>query len=85
VLGLSSCDEDDLHAAMDWLLRRQEAIEDALAGRHLRDETLVLYDIQPILFDETDMAEITSPDYPGERLIACYNPFLAAERAREAR
>jgi len=26
------------------------------------------------------MAEITSPDYPGERLIACYNPFLAADR-----
>jgi hypothetical protein len=54
-----------------------------LVGRHLRDETLVLYDIQPTLFDETDMAEITSPDYPGERLIACYNPFLAAERDRE--
>jgi hypothetical protein len=31
---------------------------------------------------KTDMAEMTSPDYPGERLIACYNPFLAAERAR---
>ena len=29
------------------------------------------------------MAEITSPDYPGERLIACYNPVLAAERARK--
>jgi hypothetical protein len=29
------------------------------------------------------MAEITHPDYPGERLIACYNPFLAAERARK--
>lgn len=28
------------------------------------------------------MAEISSPDYPGERLIACYNPLLAAERAR---
>ena len=27
--------------------------------------------------------EITSPDYPGERLIACYNPFLAAERAHK--
>ncbi len=198
VLGLSSCDEDDLYAAMDWLLPRQQAIEDALAARHLRDRTLVLYDvssaafegrtcplgeighardgvrgrlqivygvlttiggipvavevfkgstgdpttvgsqvtklkqrfglthvavvgdrgmltkarikddlrpasldwvtalrgpaiaaligqgaIQPTLFDETDMAEITSPAYPGERLIACYNPFLAAERARK--
>src|SRR5215216_6095334 len=198
VLGLGSCDEDDLYAAMDWLLARQEKIEDALAARHLRDGTLVLYDvssaafegrtcplgeighardgvrgrlqivygvltttagipvavevfkgstgdpatlasqvkklkerfglshvavvgdrgmltkarirddlkpaeldwitalrgpairalmaegaIQPTLFDETDMAEITSPDYPGERLVACYNPFLAAERGRK--
>jgi hypothetical protein len=198
VLGLGSCDEDDLYAAMDWLLPRQAKIEDALAARHLRGGTLVLYDvssaafegrtcplgeighardgvrgrlqivygvltttagipvavevfkgatgdpatlasqvkklkerfglshvavvgdrgmltkarirddlkpaeldwitalrgpaikallaegaIQPTLFDETSMAEITHPDYPGERLIACYNPFLAAERARK--
>jgi hypothetical protein len=198
LLGLQACDEDDLYAAMDWLLPRQQAIEDALAARHLREGTLVLYDvssaafegrtcplgqighardgvrgrlqivygvltsaggipvavevfkgatgdpatlasqvkklkqrfglthvalvgdrgmitkarikddlkpakldwvtalrgpaikalmtegaIQPTLFDDTDMAEITSPDYPGERLIACYNPFLAAERARK--
>jgi hypothetical protein len=198
VLGLGSCDEDDLYAAMDWLLPRQDAIEDALAARHLRDGTLVLYDlssaafegrtcplgaighardgvrgrlqivygvlttaegipvavevfkgatgdpatlasqikklkqrfglthvalvgdrgmitnarirddlqpaeldwitalrgpairalmsqgaIQPTLFDKTDMAEITSPDYPGERLVACYNPFLAADRSRK--
>ena len=82
VLGLSSCDEDDLYAAMDWLLAPAGG-DRGRPGRHLRDETLVLYDIQPTLFDETDMAEITSPDYPGERLIACYNPFLAAERARE--
>jgi hypothetical protein len=198
VLGLQGCDEDDLYQAMDWLLPRQETIEDRLAARHLRDGTLVLYDvssaafegrtcplgeighardgvrgrlqivygvltttdgvpvavevfkgntgdpttvgsqvtklkerfglaraaivgdrgmltkarirddlkpaeldwitalrgpaikalishgaIQPTLFDQTDMAEITSPDYPGERLIACYNPFLAADRARK--
>src|SRR5437867_4224736 len=198
VLGLEACDEDDLYAAMDWLLPRQDKIEDALAARHLREGTLVLYDvssaafegrtcplgqighardgvrgrlqivygvltstegipvavevfkgatgdpatlasqvtklkqrfglshvalvgdrgmitkarikddlkpakldwvtalrgpaikalmaggtIQPTLFDEQDMAEITSPDYPGERLIACCNPFLAAERARK--
>ena len=198
VLGLQACDEDDLYAAMDWLLPRQEAIEEALAARHLSGGTLVLYDvssaafegrtcplgeighardgvrgrlqivygvltttegipvavqvfkgatgdpatladqvtklkqrfglthvalagdrgmitkarikddlkpaeldwvtalrgpaikalmaqgaIQPTLFDEQDMAEITSPDYPGERLIACYNPFLAADRARK--
>src|SRR5215468_1243473 len=198
VLGLQACDEDDLYAAMDWLLPRQRQIEDALAARHLAGGTLVLYDvssaafegrtcplgeighardgvrgrlqivygaltttdgipvavevfqgatgdpttvgsqvtklkerfglarmamvgdrgmltkarirddlepaelgwitalrgpaikaliskgaIQPTLFDQQDMAEITSPDYPGERLIACYNPFLAADRARK--
>ncbi len=198
LLGLEACDEDDLYAAMDWLLPRQQAIEEALAARHLTGGTLVLYDvssaafegrtcplgaighardgvrgrlqivygvlttiegipvavqvfkgntgdpatladqvkklkqrfglahvavvgdrgmitkarirddlkpaeldwitalrgpairalisqgaIQPTLFDEQDMAEMISPDYPGERLIACYNPFLAAERARK--
>lgn len=35
------------------------------------------------LFDQQDLAEIQSPDYPGERLIACRNPLLAAERARK--
>jgi len=198
ILGLGSCDEDDLYGAMDWLLPRQEQIEDTLAARHLAGGMLVLYDvssaafegrtcplgqighardgvrgrlqivygvltsaagipvavqvfkgatgdpatvadqvkklkqrfglthvalvgdrgmitkarikddlkpaeldwvtalrgpairvlmargtIQPTLFDQTDMAEITSPDYPGERLIACHNPFLEAERARK--
>jgi hypothetical protein len=198
VLGLETCDEDDLYQAMDWLLPRQQQIEQALAARHLADGTLVLYDvssaafegrtcplgeighprdgvrgrlqivygvltttggipvavevfkgatgdpatlasqvtklkqqfglahvalagdrgmltkarirddvkpaeldwitalrgpsiralmatgaIQPTLFDNTDMAEITHPDYPGERLIACHNPFLQAERARK--
>lgn len=39
--------------------------------------------IQLSLFDQTDLAEITSPDYPGERLIACRNPALADERARK--
>jgi hypothetical protein len=38
--------------------------------------------LQLSLFDEQDLAEITSPDFPGERLIACRNPVLAAERAR---
>jgi hypothetical protein len=198
VLGLEACDEDELYQAMDWLLPRQQQIEDTLAARHLAGGTLVLYDvssaafegrtcplgqighprdgvrgrlqivygvlttaegipvavevfkgatgdpatlasqvkklkarfglahvalvgdrgmltkarikddvkpaeldwitalrgpsiralmtdgaIQPTLFDDTDMAEITHPDYPGERLIACHNPFLEAERARK--
>jgi hypothetical protein len=51
VLGLGSCDEDDLYAAMDWLLARQEKIEDALAARHLRDGTLVLYDVSSAAFE----------------------------------
>jgi hypothetical protein len=38
--------------------------------------------LQLSLFDEQDLAEITSEDFPGERLIACRNPVLAADRAR---
>jgi hypothetical protein len=38
--------------------------------------------LQLSLFDQQNLAEITSPDYPGERLIACRNPVLAADRAR---
>jgi hypothetical protein len=39
--------------------------------------------LQLSLFDKQDLAEITSPDFPGERLIACRNPVLAADRARK--
>jgi len=39
--------------------------------------------LQMTLFDAQDLAEIIHPDYPGERLIACRNPALAAERARK--
>lgn len=39
--------------------------------------------LQLSLFDQRDMAQITSPDYPGERLVVCKNPLLAAERARK--
>lgn len=35
------------------------------------------------LFDERDLAEISSPDYPGERLVVCRNPLLASERKRK--
>lgn len=41
--------------------------------------------IQTSLFDEKDLAEITSDDFPGERLIVCRNPILAEERARKRR
>jgi transposase len=39
--------------------------------------------LQMSLFDETNLAEISHPDYPGERLVACRNPALAAERSRK--
>jgi len=197
-LGVESASEDDLYDAMDWLLERQEPIENRLARRHLADGELVLYDVsssyfegrscplaklgysrdgkrgtlqiiygllcdrpgRPIaievfsgelhddktlpaqveklktrfglktvivvadrgmvtkanlqliaeadgigwitalkapqikklaaggqlqlsLFDQTNLAEITSEDYPGERLVVCRNPLIAAERARK--
>ena len=198
MLGLGAVDEDELYAALDWLLERQPAIETALAKRHLTNGTLVLYDVsssymegrrcqlaqrgysrdgrkgtlqivygllcapdgcpvaievfdgntadpmtlatqveklkqrfhldhvvlvgdrgmitqaritddirpagldwitalrapaikalletgalQLSLFDQRDMASITAPDFPGERLVVCRNPDLAAERARK--
>jgi transposase len=198
-LDVVSANEDELYRAMDWLLKRQERIEDALAKRHLSNGSLVLYDlsstyfegrccplaklghnrdgkkgklqivfglltniegcpcavevfpgntgdpktlapqiqkmrkrfalesvilvgdrgmitearlrndikgveglewisalrapaiakllkagaIQLTWFDERDLAEITHPDYPGERLVVCRNPLLAEERARK--
>src|SRR5689334_22232690 len=197
-LGLGTVADDELYAALDWLLERQPAIETALAKRHLQNGTLVLYDvsssylegrccplaqrgyerdgkkgmlqivygllcapdgcpvaievfagntgdpttlgpqidklkqrfglthvvlvgdrgmitearisadikaagldwitalrgpaikallnsglIQLTLFDTRDMASITSSDFPGERLVVCRNPDLAAERARK--
>jgi hypothetical protein len=199
VLGLESADEDELYAAMDWLLARQGRVEQGLARRHLADGSLTLYDLTstyfegrhcplarrghsrdgkrgtlqivfglvtngegcPVavevfegntadpdtvasqvrkvrerfglrhvvlvgdrglitsariredlrsapgmewitalrgpairklveggslqlgLFDERDLVEISSPEYPGERLIVCRNPLLADERARK--
>ena len=51
VLGLGSCDEDDLYEAMDWLAGRQQTIEDGLAARHLAGGTLVLYDVSSAAFE----------------------------------
>ena len=198
VLRVGGADEDDLYAAMDWVLARKDGIENALAARHLANGTLVLYDVssaafegrccplgaighprdgvrgrlqivygllcttegvpvaievfegntadpktlaaqisklktrfglarvclvgdrgmltsarirdelrpgeldwitalrapqikalveadalQLSLFDEQNLVEISSPDYPGERLVCCRNPALAVERARK--
>jgi transposase len=45
VLGLGEVDEDELYTALDWLRERQPAIETALAKHHLKNGTLVLYDV----------------------------------------
>ena len=47
-LELGPCDEDDLYEAMDWLLERQENIEKRLAKRHLKEGTLVMYDLTSV-------------------------------------
>ena len=62
-------------AGLDWItaLRAPAIKQLAAAGGPL----------QPSLFDDRDMAEITSLDYPGERLVVCKNPLLAEERARK--
>ena len=66
--------EDVGPAGLDWITALRAPQVKNLA----RDGALQLS-----LFDETDLAEITHPDYPGERLVACKNPFLEAERARK--
>ena len=51
MLGIESVDEDELYAAMDWLLERQGTIETRLARRHLSDGALVLYDLTSTYFE----------------------------------
>ena len=51
--GVADANEDDLYAAMDWLLGRQEAIQKKLAGRHLHEGGLVLYDLTSSHFEGT--------------------------------
>ena len=50
-LGVDGADEDELYLAMDWLLERQDRIEDRLAARHLRDGEMVLYDVSSSYFE----------------------------------
>ena len=66
---------DDLEpAGLDWITAlRAPKIQQLADGGPL----------QLSLFDDRDLAEISSPDYPGERLIVCRNPLLAAERRRK--
>ena len=66
--------EDVAPASLDWITALRAPQVKAL----VRDG-----DLQLSLFDTQDLAEITSPDFPGERLVACMNPYLEAERARK--
>jgi hypothetical protein len=62
-------------AGVDWVTAlRAPAIQDLAAEGG---------PLQLSLFDTRDIAEITSPDYPGERLVVCNNPLLAEERRRK--
>ena len=66
--------EDLKPAGLDWITAlRAPKIQELADGGPL----------QLSLFDDRDLAEISSPDYPGERLIVCRNPLLAAERRRK--
>ena len=68
-------DADLEPAGFDWITALRAPTVQALAAEG--------GPLQLSLFDERDMAEIASDDYPGERLIVCRNPELAAERTRK--
>lgn len=62
------------HPGIGWISAlKSESIQELVKGGYL----------QLSLFDEQNLAEIISPDYPDERLIACFNPLLAEERKRK--
>lgn len=61
-------------ADLDWISALRAPAIKSLVAKGLVDRSL---------FDTDDLAEITSPDYPGERLVVCMNPLLAAERTRK--
>ena len=62
------------HPGLGWI--------SALRSGSIR-QLMAAGDLQRSLFDETNLAEIRSPEFPGERLVACYNPLLADERGRK--
>ena len=62
------------YPGLGWISAlRGGAVSGLIRGGHL----------QLSLFDKLDIAEITAPQFPGERLVACYNPLLAAQRGRK--
>lgn len=62
------------HPGLGWI--------SALRGEKVR-QLVEQENLQLSLFDTQNLAEIESPDFPGERLVACFNPLLAEERARK--
>jgi transposase len=73
-------------ARIEEEIKPREGLDWITALRAPAIQALVNHEVlQLSLFDEQDLFEITSPDYPGERLIACRNPLLAEERARKRR
>jgi hypothetical protein len=62
-------------AGLDWITALRAPAIQALAAEN--------GPLQMSLFDDRDIAEVTSPDYPGERLVVCHNPLLGAERSRK--
>jgi DDE family transposase len=66
---------NDLDGDLGWIT----ALRAPAIAKLVRDDG----PLQLSLFDQQDLAEISHPDYPGQRLIACRNPLLAAERARK--
>src|SRR5260221_2023582 len=82
VLGLGPVDEDELYVALDWLGERQEAIEKALARKHLHDGTLVLYDVSSS-YVEGRCCELARLGYNRDgkkgKLQIVYGPLCAAD------
>jgi hypothetical protein len=75
MLTSARIDETLRPAGLDWITALRAPAIQALAAKG--------GPLQLSLFDDRDMAEITSPAYPGERLMVCKNPLLAEERARK--
>ncbi len=74
MLTQTQIDKLEAYPGLGWISAlRSHAIRDLVKGGFL----------QMSLFDHKDLAEIRSPDFPSERLVACYNPLLAEQRQRK--
>jgi hypothetical protein len=74
MLTQTQIDELKTHPGLGWISAlRSHSIRELMDQGHL----------QLSLFDQQNLAEIQSPDFPGERLMACFNPLLAEQRRRK--